>query len=227
VTDEACVEPYSGDTGDLVARLRWLKDQTECTKPGREQVWAEFDAVIAFVEDVLEAGNGARAEVEHLRAGEDHTPRTEALWPTPGQWIARWNAASPEERLDLATRTLEAAQTASDCFAADHMGRLEQVEHWRRQAVLASELEAALARHGLVPPSVDVEMLGRPGILDDTNTCTVRFSARFPTAVEVEAQAWLGGWAERIMGRFPPNPDARFGEWHTEPPPATGPEVSP
>lgn len=164
-----------------------------------------LSASAANVVDVVdvEASTGelveARAELARLRAGADTAPVEEGTWPTPGQWIARWNAASADERLELAARALEAAQAASDCFTADHKGRLAEAEHWRRQAALASEYEAGLARQGLLPKSIDIELVEGPGL--NTDTCTVRFSGQFPTAMQAEGQAWLEGWARRMWGR--------------------------
>jgi hypothetical protein len=84
---------------------------------------------VSDADDLVEA----KAEIERLRAGEDHTPCLEGVWPTPGQWIARWNSLSADERLDRAARILQFSQEASECFTADHKGRLEEAERWRRQ----------------------------------------------------------------------------------------------
>jgi hypothetical protein len=186
-------------------------------------VLSASDANVVDVIDVEASGGElaeARAELTRLRAGEDTTPVAEGTWPTPAQWIARWNAASAVERLDLATRALDAAHAASECFTADHKGRLAEAEHWQRQAALASEYEASLAQYGLLPTSIDVDLVNSPGLADDT--CTVKFTGRFPAALATEGQAWLEGWAARMMARLPPNPQARNGEWNTAPP--TAPE---
>ena len=74
---------------------------------------------------VGEARHRAEAEVDRLRAGEE--PGWDKLTvPTSGQWIASWNQASAAERLDVATRVIENAQKAGECFEMNHVRRLEE-----------------------------------------------------------------------------------------------------
>lgn len=67
----------------------------------------------------------AEAELTRLHAGEEHgwDPLTV---PTPGQWIARFNQASAEERLDVARRVIGYTATAGECFEMNHVRRLEE-----------------------------------------------------------------------------------------------------
>lgn len=64
------------------------------------------------------------AEVARLRAGENHTPRENGTWPTPGQFIAQFNAAGVGERFAMAGKAITDAQLASECFVHDHKGEL-------------------------------------------------------------------------------------------------------
>jgi hypothetical protein len=67
-------------------------------------------------------------ERDRLRAGEE--PGWDPLTvPTPGQWIARFNQASPAERLDAAERIIANAATAGHCFLMAHEKRLDEDRH--------------------------------------------------------------------------------------------------
>ncbi|MBL3664550.1 hypothetical protein JL475_00620 [Streptomyces sp. M2CJ-2] len=69
----------------------------------------------------------AEAELSRLRAGEE-PGGDPAVEPTPGQWIARWNQASAEERLRVAQRVLEESARAVRCFLENHEKRLARSE---------------------------------------------------------------------------------------------------
>lgn len=79
----------------------------------------------------------ATAEVERLRAGEEpgYDPLTV---PTPGQWIARWNTASAEERLDVAQRVIANGERASRCREMNHEAQLAD---YRCRVKQAEELQ--------------------------------------------------------------------------------------
>jgi hypothetical protein len=139
----------------------------------------------------------ARAEIERLRAGEDHTPAAEGVELTPGQLIAKWNSLNATERLEQAARILDDNRAARECFLMNHRARLEEAERQRRRAALAADYEAALAKCGLLPDAAAVELVRPPDLASDT--CTVKFTARVPAALEAEGQAWLEGWAERFL----------------------------
>lgn len=67
----------------------------------------------------------AQTELTRLRAGEE--PGWDPLVvPTPGQWIARFNRASAEERLDVAKRVIGYTARAGECFEMNHARRLEE-----------------------------------------------------------------------------------------------------
>lgn len=67
-------------------------------------------------------------EIDRLRAGEEPgaNPLTEL---TPGQWIARWNQATPTTRLQIVEAGIANAAAASRCLMLDHEGRLEGERH--------------------------------------------------------------------------------------------------
>jgi hypothetical protein len=67
-----------------------------------------------------------RVDVERLTAGADPTPAEPGAVLTPGQWIARWNAATAEERLEQVRHLQDMADMAGRCFALDHEGRLSE-----------------------------------------------------------------------------------------------------
>jgi hypothetical protein len=87
------------------------------------------------------------SEIARLQHGEDDTPREPGAWPTPGQWIHRWNRLLPERRLWMAARMIEWQQQASACRELDHAGRIQELE--ARVVTLTEQLtdhRAALKR---------------------------------------------------------------------------------
>lgn len=87
----------------------------------------------------------AEAELARLRAGEEdgYDPLAE---PTPGQWIARFNRATPQERHDAAKFALDNAARAGRCFMMAHEKRLEEDRHARVAVARVEQAEAAVAR---------------------------------------------------------------------------------
>ncbi|MET9445330.1 hypothetical protein [Streptomyces sp. NPDC006610] len=80
----------------------------------------------------------AEAEIARLRAGEE--PSWDAVSvPTPGQWVARWNAASAEERLEVAQRVIEDSARAARCFEMAHENHIARCR-------VSADAQAALAR---------------------------------------------------------------------------------
>lgn len=65
----------------------------------------------------------AEEEVARLHAGEEPGWEPNVV-PTPGQWIARWNEASAEERLEVAQRMIEDGARADHCFKMNHETRI-------------------------------------------------------------------------------------------------------
>jgi hypothetical protein len=93
------------------------------------------------------------AEVARLRAGEDLTPPEEGAVLTPGQLLARLNAATPEQRLELAAAMLDNAATVRHCLMADHDGLYTELtwvngERFRLQAILGLRRPPRLAING-------------------------------------------------------------------------------
>ncbi|MGW3135935.1 hypothetical protein [Streptomyces sp. NPDC001139] len=93
----------------------------------------------------------AEAELQRLRAGEEDG-WDPAAYPTPGQWIARFNRATPAERHDAAKWAIENSQRASQCVLNAHEQRLNQERHaWvalaRVKDVIADMSNITDARH--------------------------------------------------------------------------------
>lgn len=65
-----------------------------------------------------EGHQDARAEVARLRAGEADSPGDPDTWPTPAEWIRRWNDATPEQRLAMAQAQIDLARAAAARHAA-------------------------------------------------------------------------------------------------------------
>ncbi|MFD1656955.1 hypothetical protein ACFSL4_01570 [Streptomyces caeni] len=127
--------------------------------PGEEQpAPVDWEAIARQRERELktvgEARHRAEVERDQLRAGEE--PGWDPLTPTPGQWIARWNRASAEERLDVAKRVIENAAKASECFLMNHEKRLDEdrkvwvaltqvrdeVDRWKRNTLEPQTMRA-------------------------------------------------------------------------------------
>jgi len=79
---------------------------------------------IAELEGELAA---AEADNKKLRAGEAEDEGPRDSWPTPEQWIKRFNDATAERRLDIARRVLAQSAEAARCFETDHEGRLDHL----------------------------------------------------------------------------------------------------
>jgi hypothetical protein len=125
----------SGDTArDAAPGIAELRDQMAKTIGStmilRTSPTEIADAVLARdVQPVIDRweryANNATAETEELRRGEADDPGEPGTWPTPAQWIRRWNDTTPERRLELAAGIVDAFQQASRCrYTEDHRGRL-------------------------------------------------------------------------------------------------------
>lgn len=90
------------------------------------------------------------AELARLRAGEEDG-YDERVLPTPGQWIARWNQATPEERLLVAAAAMRDGETANRCFFMAHEKRLDEArEAWAR--LTRTEDEVTRWKHHTLEP---------------------------------------------------------------------------
>lgn len=87
-------------------------------------------------------------EIARLTDGADSTPPTEGVWLSPAQWIHRWNQLSAEQRLERAQHLIDNAQAATHCLISGHDARMAWLE---TRARAATEYEAALEEHGLLP----------------------------------------------------------------------------
>lgn len=128
-----CVEGGKAST-DEVERLR-----AEVNRLGRALVDSNTETERAADEVVQ-----LRAEVERLTAGADPAPAEPGVVLSPGQWIARWNAATAEERLEQVRHLQDMADRADRCFLLDHEGRLGEEIPMLRQEI--ERLRAKLER---------------------------------------------------------------------------------
>ncbi|MEU3851755.1 hypothetical protein [Streptomyces sp. NPDC029554] len=109
--------------------------------------------------DLAEKLVAAQAELAQLRAGEE--PGYDPLSvPTPGQWIARWNQASPAERLDVAGRIIENQAQAARCFEMNHEARL--ADERNAKAAVARVRALVAGRWGVVDPDLVRAALDEP-----------------------------------------------------------------
>lgn len=90
----------------------------------RTRDWDDISNAIARLRKERDA---QAKELERLRAGEEPgwDPYVE---PTPGQWIGRWNEATPERRLDMAVQILDGMKRSRACFEADHEGQIARLK---------------------------------------------------------------------------------------------------
>lgn len=103
-------------------------------------------------------------ELAQLRAGEDLTPRGPGCEPTPGQWLRKFNEASPEQRLAWAADIIRHARQVSACeFLEDHRG---QIEEYRSQIQRYQTLAdvAAGTKRGLYLVDIDGTLALRPDV---------------------------------------------------------------
>ena len=92
-------------------------------------------------------------DLGRLRAGEE--PGWDPLIvPTPGQWIARFNQASPAERLDAAERIIANAATAGRCFLMAHEKRLDEDRQAWATLARVRDVRATWALYTLEPGQV-------------------------------------------------------------------------
>jgi hypothetical protein len=83
------------------------------------------------------------AQLAALRAGEEPY-EDERIVPTPGQWIWRWNRATPEQRLQVAEKAIADADHFYQCFMSAWPDRAREAE---AQLAAARARIAELERH--------------------------------------------------------------------------------
>jgi hypothetical protein len=72
------------------------------------------NALIDHLTEMKARAENAEAALDRLRAGEADTPGNPYDWPTPAQWIRRWNDATPEMRLAIAEAVITLQRAAWD-----------------------------------------------------------------------------------------------------------------
>jgi hypothetical protein len=92
------------------------------------------DAVLPLLEE-------QHNQIQTLRAGESDQPAHDNTWPTPAEWIHRWNRATREQRLAWAAAVLDAQLGVMRCFELDHDGAVAE------EAQAKARISAALAFH--------------------------------------------------------------------------------
>lgn len=84
-----------------------------------------------LVAELTRERDSLRAEVERLRAGEAEDDGPANAVPTPGQWVKRFNDATPDERLAAAERAIANSETVHWHVMQNTQGELA---HWKRVA---------------------------------------------------------------------------------------------
>lgn len=78
-----------------------------------------------------------------LLEGEDPSDVPHMAWPTPGQWLYRFNRLSPEKRLEVIELCLNDTENAMQCLIEDHAGVKDTLELRESQIrVLQRELSS-------------------------------------------------------------------------------------
>lgn len=121
---------------------KWKNEITDALGIDRFRYWEDIRNAAAGMRQERDA---LAAEVERLRAGEE--PVTdERIAPNPGQWIWKWNRATPEKRLNMAAQILSGMTRASDCFTQNHEARLAdlsiEVERLRAERAASGQPRA-------------------------------------------------------------------------------------
>jgi hypothetical protein len=120
------------------ARLERLNASDPCElRAVAGEALAKRDALEDTIKQLNGVLNSAMAKLELYEAGQDATPRDEAVMPTPGQLWHNLLGAREDVRLAMLLRLLENTNTATDCFMQDHAGALTQLESDRELLSIA------------------------------------------------------------------------------------------
>ncbi|GAA3267975.1 hypothetical protein [Streptomyces lavendulae] len=112
--------------------------------------WPDHPRALATVADAVEQLiekelTGPQAALAALHEGEEE-PTDQYANETPAQWLWQWNHATPERRLDMASRIIDAFATAGRCHLEGHAYRAED---WRADRAALGRVRAELDRWGL------------------------------------------------------------------------------
>jgi hypothetical protein len=182
-TCSCCGTPYPCVTRRLADEVAELRDQrddaktdagdAEAAREEAEDQWARW----------RERAEKAEAQVARLRAGESDEPFPETAQPAPAQLLRHLNEASPDERMKLLGRFIDAAEEAAGCFIRNHEGRIESLQRmatraiedrdnaWRRQAALRDERDALLAQVTAVRALPHADACCARGCVADRGPC--------------------------------------------------------
>lgn len=134
---------HTGERG-----LRAVLSRMRHTEEVRDRLRLAWGSARRGRRDMRQRARQAEAERDRLRAGEDDTPQEDGSWPTPGQFIAKWNSLDSHERLEKAAHLLSLAQRAEkaaywerrfreECAAGDRLANdlvSEAVQKWKAAA---------------------------------------------------------------------------------------------
>lgn len=119
-----CRDQWPCDTAVIVtAETHASQDQAPagyCPHCGRGDAGPTADQY----EQQRKRADTAESKLAALHEGEEPAPDENTV-PTPAQWLWRWNRATPERRLDMAGRILQAFGEANRCFMEAHVSRAE------------------------------------------------------------------------------------------------------
>lgn len=102
---------------------------------------------------------GTEQDPKHTLEGATDRGEPNAYARDAGEFAARWNAASEEQREDRVRWMVKSSQDAAACFERDHEGRIEWLElQLRKRGAQVVELQAALV------------VAGRAAVLDYVRT---------------------------------------------------------
>jgi hypothetical protein len=78
-------------------------------------------------------------EAQRLHQGEASSFAYESAEPTPEQWIAFFNAQSPERRMLIARMAIQNGSIARICFQSDHEGKIHELKLAKEKLAEASK----------------------------------------------------------------------------------------
>ena len=90
----------------------------------------------------------AKPLLRDLLEGEDSTPVAEGVWPTPAQWLYKFNRVDPKKRLEIIEIIINDAQVSMECIIGDHAGAAETLER-REEQIRALQRELSTKKRQL------------------------------------------------------------------------------
>lgn len=116
---------------EYLAQVEHQRDQARRDLRSAENELAKLRALPAQLA-------AAKTELAALHQGEELYD-DDLYAPTPGQWIWRWNRATPEERLEIATNRLDLLERLHRCVNGMHEQRIAEYDEHRQAARIRAE----------------------------------------------------------------------------------------